>query len=109
MSGVVDGLLLLVRLVDGEDSRAREELHNEARSNDGGDTKLHKGTTVRSHDDTRPIPGIIFLTRTDSIKGNLGADKEDEQRNGSPQEFVFQRDLNDKTMDEGVRTEKRCC
>lgn len=93
LGGVVDGLFFLVTLINGEETRSREELHDETRGDDGGDTELHEGTTVGRHDDARPVPRIVFGARTDAVKGHLRAHQEDKQSDGGPQEFVFQGNL----------------
>ena len=35
-----------------------QQLHDEARCDDGRDTQLHEGTSVGSEDDTNPVEGI---------------------------------------------------
>ena len=76
--------VLLERKVDVDEVRARKELHDHARSDDGGDTEFHERAAVRGEDDTHPVKGVCRVGGHDTVERDLGADKENEERYGRP-------------------------
>ena len=76
--------VLLERKVDLNQVRAGEELDDHARGDDGGNAKLHESTTVGGENDTHPVERVCRIRRHDTVKGDLGANKEDEESDGGP-------------------------
>lgn len=56
--GSVEEGAVLWSVSDLDDLSSGEKLHDESRSNDWGDTELHKSTTVGSHNHTKPVEWI---------------------------------------------------
>ena len=76
--------ILLQRKIDLDQVRAREELHDHAGGDNGGDAELHEGATVGGENDTHPVEGVGGVGGHDAVQGDLGADEEDEEGDGGP-------------------------
>jgi len=87
------GTIFLDVVVDLDDSGTGQKLHNQTRSDNGTNTKFHKGTTVGSHDDTHPVERITGLGRLDTIERDLAANQENEKDNGSPKKLLAEGNL----------------
>jgi hypothetical protein len=65
-------------------------LHNHARGDDGRDTEFHEGTLVGGEDDSEPVEGVSAFLLGDAVERNLAANKINEERNRSPDQFVVE-------------------
>ena len=93
MGATEESPVILEREVDVDQLSTSQKLHDHTGGDNGGDTKLHQGTTVGSHDSSEPVKRVGGVGRHDSVERNLGADKEDEQSGGSPQDLLLECDL----------------
>ena len=75
------------------ETSTRQHLHDHARCDDGRDAQFHNGATVGGQNDTHPVERVRRLGRLDAVDGDLAADEENEERNGSPEEFFAKGDL----------------
>jgi hypothetical protein len=82
--------VLLGGLVDFDDLGTCEQLHDHAGSDDGGYSKLHKGSLIRGKDYPKPIEGVGSFLLNHTVKRDLAADKIDEKSDGSPNELVIE-------------------
>jgi hypothetical protein len=82
-------------------------LHNEAGSDDRGDTQFHEGTTIGGQNGTNPVKRISRRVAANTIEGNLTTDQEEEQSNDSPHQLLLKFDLETKSEREfrGAREE----
>lgn len=87
------GAVVLEAKVDINQLGTCEKLHDHARSDDGGDTKLHQGTPVGSEDSTKPVKRVGGVRGHDAVERNLRADEEDEEGDGCPGDLVVENDL----------------
>lgn len=71
-------------ITDLDDLSSGQELHDEARGDDGRNSELHQSTTIRGQDDTNPVEGIRRVGAHDAKKGDLAANKENEERDRRP-------------------------
>lgn len=70
--------------VNLDEVRAREELHDHAGGDDGGDTEFHESAAVRGENDTHPVERVGGVRGHDAVERDLGADEEDEESDGGP-------------------------
>ena len=70
-----------------------QELHDEARGDNGGDAQLHEGSPVGSQDDSDPVEGISRVGGHDAKEWDLAAHQEDEEGDGGPQDLLPKLDL----------------
>ena len=82
--GSVKKCPVLGSVSDLDDLRAREQLHDEARRDDGRDAQLHEGSSIRRENYADPVEGISRVGAHDAEEGDLAADEEDEERDGRP-------------------------
>jgi hypothetical protein len=87
------GAIFLDVVVDFNDTRSSQKLHDKTGGNNGTDTKFHQCTTVGSENDTHPVEGIGRLGTLNTIDGDLAANQENEESNGSPEELLTERNL----------------
>lgn len=114
------GAVFFGALVDVDDFRAGEQLHDETRGDDGRDAQLHQGAAIRrqnhahperkernwmrakskggwrrkrrkKRDENEPVKGIGRLARANAVERHLRADEENEQRNDGPHGLLFER------------------
>jgi hypothetical protein len=93
LSSAEQGAVVFEGKVDVDELSSCEELHDHARGDDRGDTELHEGTPVGGEDSSEPVERVGRVGRHDTVKGHLGADEEDEQGGGCPQDFLVECDL----------------
>lgn len=84
LSTAEEGSVVLEREVDIDQLRTSQKLHDHTRSDNGGDTEFHEGTTVRSHDSSKPVKRVGRVRRHDPIQWDLRTDEEDKQGGGCP-------------------------
>jgi len=65
LSSIKEGSVL-GGISDLDDLGSGEKLHNETRGNDGRDSQLHQGSSVRGQDNTDPVEGIGRVRAHDS-------------------------------------------
>ena len=87
------GAIFLHVVVDLDDTRTCQQLHDKTRRHDGTNSELHQGTSVGSQNDTHPIEWIGGLGTLHSIDWNLTAHQENEEGDGCPEKFLTERDL----------------
>mmetsp|Transcript_66406 Transcript_66406/g.185620 ORF Transcript_66406/g.185620 Transcript_66406/m.185620 type:complete len:379 (+) Transcript_66406:578-1714(+) len=71
-------------VINLDDARTSEKLHDKTRSNDRTDSKLHESTTVGGQNNTHPVERIGGLGTLDTINGDLTANQENEKSDGGP-------------------------
>ena len=76
--------ILLQRKVDLDEICASQQLHDHARGNDWCDAEFHESTAIRGEDDSHPVKRVRRVGGHDAIQRDLGADQENEKRNGCP-------------------------
>ena len=79
-----EGTVFLEGVVNFNDVRACEELHDHGGSDDGSDSELHEGASVRGENDSHPVQRVSGIRGHDAVQGNLGADQENEERDSRP-------------------------
>lgn len=57
------------------------------------DTELHEGSLVGSEHHSEHVERISSVSDNDSVKGNLAADKVDEETNEGPDNLVLEANL----------------
>ena len=87
------GTIFLDIVVDLDDSRSSQKLHNQTRRDNGTDTKFHQSTTIGRHNDTHPVERITGLGRLDTVDGNLTAYQENEKDNRGPKKLFAEGNL----------------
>jgi hypothetical protein len=83
-------------VIDLDDARPSQELHDETRRNNGTDTKFHQSATVGSENDTHPVKWIGRLGALDTVNWDLTADQENEESYGGPKKLFTEGDLEQK-------------
>ena len=71
-------------VIDFNDTRTSQKLHDKTGSHNGTDTKFHQSTTVGSENDTHPVERIGRLGALDTIQRDLATYQKDEERDGCP-------------------------
>ena len=87
------GAIFLDIVVDLNDTRTSQKLHNKTRSDNRTDPELHESTTVGSKDNSHPVERIRGFGTLNTIDWNLTAHQEDEQSNSSPKKLLAEGNL----------------
>mmetsp|Transcript_3716 Transcript_3716/g.8104 ORF Transcript_3716/g.8104 Transcript_3716/m.8104 type:complete len:249 (-) Transcript_3716:19-765(-) len=80
-------------VVNLDDSRTGQKLHDQTGCNDRTDTEFHQSTAVGSKDDTHPIERVTRLGRLDTVDRDLTAYQENEEDNGRPKKLFAEGNL----------------
>uniref|UniRef100_A0A7S1C9Y9 alanine--tRNA ligase n=1 Tax=Bicosoecida sp. CB-2014 TaxID=1486930 RepID=A0A7S1C9Y9_9STRA len=82
--------VLAQRLVDLEDVRAGEQLHDQAGRHQRRDAELHEGAAVRGQDGAHPVEGVVLGGGVDAVQGDLAAHQEDDEGDDRPHHAVLE-------------------
>ena len=93
LRAVEQGTVFLDALVDLNDARPRQQLHDEARRDDGRDAQLHQRAAVGRQDHTHPVERVGRLAGRDTVQRDLATHQENEQRHDGPQRLLTERNL----------------
>ena len=88
-----EGPIFLDVVVDFDDARSGQELHDQTGRDNGTDAQLHEGSAIAGEDDAHPVEGVTRLGGLHAVNGNLAAHQKDEESNGSPQKLFAKGDL----------------
>jgi len=88
-----ESAIFLEALVNLNDLGTSKKLHDHAGCYDGTNTKLHKSTPIGSEDDTHPVERVGRLRVLDTVKWDLAAHQEDEQRDDRPENLLTEGNL----------------
>lgn len=85
--------------VDIQKMGTAKQLKDEASSDDGGGTDLHKSSTCTGQNGSKPVKGIRRIRGDDAVEGHFAHDEKGQGSDDGPSEFFikrhfFQRQLN---------------